>query len=217
MSERLSMRVKLKVLNGQSAGREVKVPETGMLIGRSEECHLRPKSDAVSRCHCEISAGDDLLVIRDLGSKNGTYVNGSRIEGDTKISSGDRLLIGKLELEVIIKVAEPQPERPQDEPGSATDEKSWAVDDDINSWLEESDKSHGDTDLDTRQFQIDELQRASNESTLNTLKDSAVEDTDIADDSQKKKPPGKLPPREPDSVSSKAAANDILKRFFNRP
>ncbi|MEO1973268.1 MAG: FHA domain-containing protein [Pirellulaceae bacterium] len=209
------MRVKLKVLNGQSAGREVKVPETGLLIGRSEECHLRPKSDAVSRCHCEISVGDDVLVIRDLGSKNGTYVNGSRIESDTKISSGDQLLIGKLELEVIIKVAEPQPERTQDEPGSAADENSWAVDDDINSWLEESNKSHGDPD--TRQFQIDELQRASNESTLNTIKDSAVEDTDIADDSQEKKPPGKLPPRQPDSVSSKAAANDILKRFFNRP
>ncbi|MFP6674559.1 MAG: FHA domain-containing protein [Pirellulaceae bacterium] len=211
------MRAKLKVLNGKSAGREVNVPETGMLIGRSEECHLRPKSDAVSRCHCEISVGDDRLVIRDLGSKNGTYVNGSRIESDTKISSGDQLLIGKLELEVIIKVAEPQPERTQDEPGSATDGGSWAVDDDINSWLEESDKSRGDTDPDTRQFQIDELQRASNESTLNTLKDSAVEDTDIADDSNNKKKPGKLPPREPDSVSSKAAANDILKRFFNRP
>jgi pSer/pThr/pTyr-binding forkhead associated (FHA) protein len=213
--ERLSMRAKLKVLNGKSAGREVKVPQTGMLIGRSEECHLRPKSDAVSRCHCELSFEDDKLVIRDLGSKNGTYVNGKKIDDNRELNAGDQLLIGKLELEVMIKVAEPvqpQPDRP------STEESSWAVDDDISSWLEDASQAdQGDANPDTRQFRIEELQRASNESTLNTLKDSAVKDTNVAPESGEKEQAGKLPPRKPDSDSSKAAANNILKRFFNRP
>jgi pSer/pThr/pTyr-binding forkhead associated (FHA) protein len=204
------MRIKLKVLNGKSAGREVKVPETGFLIGRSQECHLRPKSDAVSRRHCEILVEDEKPIIRDLGSKNGTCVNGKKIDGECVLATGDELLIGKLELEVILEV--PKPVAPQPSP----DDDSWAVDDDISTWLEDGDANARGTpmDPDTRQFKVEDIQQTvTDESTLNSLEDESMEETKGGSS----KGPGKLPPRKPDSENSKVAADDILKRFFNRP
>jgi predicted component of type VI protein secretion system len=230
------MRVKLKVLNGKSAGREVKVPDTGFLIGRSQECHLRPKSDAISRQHCEIVIDDGKLLIRDMGSKNGTYVNGKRIDGQVQLTQGDQLLVGKLELEVIIDVPAPAPVAPpatsnaggaaNSSTGTDTDsgttdgkEDSWALDDDISTWLDDGESSGGGSgDPDTRQFKLDELQQTvSDESTLNAMKDASMEETTSSDNDNKKKEPGKLPSRHADSDDSKAAADDILKRFFNRP
>ena len=244
------MRVKLKVLNGKSAGREVKVPDTGFLIGRSQECHLRPKSDAISRQHCEIVIDDARLLVRDMGSKNGTYVNGKRIDGQVELTQGDQLLVGKLELEVIIDVPAPAPVAPPAasnatggaansstgaDSGSSTGaanssstgadsgstdskEDSWALDDDISTWLEDGESSgRGSGDPDTRQFKLDELQQTvTDESPLDAMKDASMEDTTSNDDT-KKKVPGKLPSRHADSDDSKAAADDILKRFFNRP
>ena len=49
------MHVKLKVLRGASAGKEVAVKGPRFFIGRSEECHLRVNSDAISRRHCAIT------------------------------------------------------------------------------------------------------------------------------------------------------------------
>lgn len=215
------MRVKLKVLNGKSAGREVKVPETGFLIGRSQECHLRPKSDAISRQHCEITIDGDTVVIRDKGSKNGTYVNGKRIDGEQQLSQGDQLLVGKLELEVIIHIQAPVAPLPPAGNGAGEDSKedSWAIDDDISTWLEDGETAgRSGSDPDTRQFKVDELHQT-DESTLNELKDESMEDTTAGGTAKgsKKKEPGKLPPRQNDSEDSKAAADDILKRFFNRP
>ena len=228
------MRVKLKVLNGKSAGREVKVADTGFLIGRSQECHLRPKSDAISRQHCEIVIDDARLLVRDMGSKNGTYVNGKRIDGQVELTQGDQLLVGKLELEVIIDVPAPAPVAPPaasnatggaansstgaDSGSTDSKEDSRALDDDISTWLEDDESSdRGSGEPDTRQFKLDELQQTvTDESPLDAMKDASMEDTTSNDDT-KKKVPGKLPSRDADSGDSKAAADDILKRFFNRP
>ena len=73
------MHVKLKVLRGASAGREVGIRGAKFFIGRSEECQLRANSDAISRRHCAITISDTEIAIQDLGSRNGTYVNGERI------------------------------------------------------------------------------------------------------------------------------------------
>ena len=46
------MEVSLKVVVGANAGKELKVPGPKFFIGRAEDCHLRPKSDLISRHHC---------------------------------------------------------------------------------------------------------------------------------------------------------------------
>lgn len=103
------MDVRLKVLKGSNSGKEVRVPQPQALIGRSEECHLRPQSEAVGRRHCVLLVRESKVIIQDLGSRNGTFVNGERISKETALSSGDVLGIGPLEFEIIIESLERLP------------------------------------------------------------------------------------------------------------
>ncbi|HEV7998684.1 MAG TPA: FHA domain-containing protein [Planctomycetaceae bacterium] len=86
----------LKILNGPSAGQTV--PISGKLIvGREEDCHLRPASEFVSRHHCVLLLDEFTLRIRDLGSKNGTFVNSRRVGRAEKILfDGDMVSVGEL-------------------------------------------------------------------------------------------------------------------------
>jgi pSer/pThr/pTyr-binding forkhead associated (FHA) protein len=97
------MKVILKVLVGKSTGKEIAIPAPRFLIGRSNDCHLRPKSDSISRNHCTILTRKDRVMVRDLNSRNGTFVNGERISDDAQIRDGDQLQVGKLEFQVIVK------------------------------------------------------------------------------------------------------------------
>ena len=99
------MEVRLKVLVGRSAGQEIAVPGPSFLIGRSDECRLRPKSEFISRRHCEIVLEDSRAVIRDLGSRTGTFVNGTTIppKRSLELQSGDTVKVGPLEFSVLIK------------------------------------------------------------------------------------------------------------------
>jgi pSer/pThr/pTyr-binding forkhead associated (FHA) protein len=66
-------------------------------VGRSPECHVRipPEQGAsVSRVHCEIAIGESGVVVRDAGSRNGTFVNGSKIQGAHPIIVGDKVTLG---------------------------------------------------------------------------------------------------------------------------
>jgi pSer/pThr/pTyr-binding forkhead associated (FHA) protein len=49
------------------------------LIGRDEDCDIRFDQKSISKLHCVIAKTDGLLLIRDLGSTNGTRVNGQRV------------------------------------------------------------------------------------------------------------------------------------------
>ncbi|MEM8680437.1 MAG: FHA domain-containing protein [Planctomycetota bacterium] len=64
------------------------------LIGRSLEADLKVGVSTVSRQHCEIYEFEHELVVNDLGSSNGTFVNDERIEGPTFLSPGDELRVG---------------------------------------------------------------------------------------------------------------------------
>lgn len=60
-----------------------------ILIGRSGDCDVPLGSKFVSRHHARIFRGDDGWLIEDLSSRNGTVVNGERIEAATPIGAGD--------------------------------------------------------------------------------------------------------------------------------
>lgn len=64
------------------------------VIGRREDCDLRIPVGDVSRKHCRIVKDGDSLRIEDLGSSNGTYHNGVRVEKDVAISAGDSVQVG---------------------------------------------------------------------------------------------------------------------------
>lgn len=94
------MEVKLVVANGKNVGQEIPVTGPKFLIGRADDCQLRPRSDVISRYHCVILVEEEFLVVRDFGSKNGTYVNDEQIMGEQELHDGDRLRVGQLEFRV---------------------------------------------------------------------------------------------------------------------
>jgi predicted component of type VI protein secretion system len=94
------MVTKLVVASGKSAGRSISIKRNKLLIGRAEECDVRPLSEEVSRRHCAVIVGPADVWVEDLGSRNGTLVNGTRIEAKTKLVDGDMIRVGSLELRV---------------------------------------------------------------------------------------------------------------------
>jgi len=108
----------LKVLSGRHQGKVVSLTTKKFLVGRGDDCHMRPNNDLVSRHHCVFNLDDYSVRLRDLGSTNGTFVNDEQIRGQVELKTGDRVRIGKLDLEVTIKqgapVAAAVPEEPEE-------------------------------------------------------------------------------------------------------
>ena len=90
------MTVKLLVVHGRPQGKALLFPRGEFVFGRGVECHIRSNSDWVSRQHCLLRVGDDGVHLRDLGSRNGTLVNGARVQGERRLQSGDKLQVGAL-------------------------------------------------------------------------------------------------------------------------
>ena len=221
------MKLKLKVLQGASANQEIAIPVAKFLVGRGEECHLRPKSPAISRHHCAILTANGQASVKDLGSKNGTFVNEKRIEGLTSIKSGDVLSFGPLTFEVVIDHTLGGIKRPKVRDIADVAErtqKDVMQEDDIASWLEEGNVSGRIDDTSTRQFKIEEkpVPVEEDEDDGDTTIMTTTETDETMDDSsskkkKKKKEYGKLPPRTANNADSSVdAANDAIKRYFNR-
>jgi len=220
------MHVRLKVLQGSHSGKELKIPTPKCLIGRADDCHLKPQSDAISRHHCVIVTTENEVVVRDLKSRNGTYVNDERVTEEAVLLHGDVLRVGPLQFELNIEPSAAKPKRPKvadmkeavarTAEGSSVNSTSDL--DDVSNWLDEADteeKSRRTTDPETRQFRLDETITPEAAASQGKVSDSA---TIVAGFKRPdKKAPGKLPPRPATSkADSREAAADMLKKFFNR-
>jgi pSer/pThr/pTyr-binding forkhead associated (FHA) protein len=95
------MIVQLVVATENRKGQVIPVTGEKFIIGRADDCHLKPRSELISRYHCAILVGEN-VVVRDLGSKNGVRLNGEKINAEQKLKNGDRLAIGPLEFFVHI-------------------------------------------------------------------------------------------------------------------
>jgi pSer/pThr/pTyr-binding forkhead associated (FHA) protein len=101
------MNARIKVLAGPLTGQTIPIRGAKLLIGREEDCHLRPESEFISRHHCAFLLDDYTLRVRDLGSKNGTFVNGRRIgAGETILLHDDVVAIGEMSFR--IELGQPQ-------------------------------------------------------------------------------------------------------------
>jgi predicted component of type VI protein secretion system len=226
------MQVKLKVLAGSSEGKEIAVNTDKFLIGRADECQLRPKSESVSRRHCAIVQKDGRVLLVDLKSRNGTFVNEKQLSADKAkiLKDGDILRVGKLEFQIAIEVGIGGAKKPEVKDikeaaeraaqTSSGDSKFEQID--ISQWLEEADtiqRSKGDPE--TRQLVLDDTTRISAEAAQEATDSNSGDSQEIDSTSSKLKRPDKKPPQKlpktntgPSTGSSRDAANETLKKFF---
>ena len=95
------MSVQLIVAAGNRTGQVIPVAGEKFIIGRAADCHLQPSSELISRYHCAILVGND-VVVRDLGSRNGVRLNGEKISAEKQLTNGDKLVVGPLEFYIKI-------------------------------------------------------------------------------------------------------------------
>jgi pSer/pThr/pTyr-binding forkhead associated (FHA) protein len=90
------MRVLLVPVDG---GTPIEIVKDLVLVGRKEDCDLQLDHKSISKLHCVIVKTDGLLLLRDLGSTNGTRVNGQRVRRAALLPN-DQLNIASLRFKV---------------------------------------------------------------------------------------------------------------------
>lgn len=114
----------LIVNTGKHKGKKIVLPDKEVIIGRDETSFIRMTSSEVSRQHCSLTPTEKGLLVRDLGSQNGTIVNNVKIEAETLLRPGDKLQIGPIHFEL---------------EGARPAKAAAGLDEDIFGWLSESD------------------------------------------------------------------------------
>ena len=155
------MQVKLVLQSGSQAGKAMVCPPK-CLIGRSDECQIRPQHDAISRKHCLITIKDNEVTVRDLGSRNGTFVNDQRVKEEAVVLSNDVIRVGQIAFKVVIEETAMKPKKPVvkdvlDAAKRTIGSSSGSTQDlsDVHRWLEEEDtkeKARRIAEPETRQF-----------------------------------------------------------------
>jgi predicted component of type VI protein secretion system len=235
------MKTSLKVVGGKNDGREIAIKVSKFIIGRGEKAHLRPSSDLVSRHHCAIRVRDGKVTIEDLKSRNGTYVNGEKLEGVHIAKAGDKLRVGRLQLEMIIDHAAAGARKPKVKDvaeaaartASTKAPKNQSLDESITDWLSDDDddspsigNERGYRSSETAQLSMDdttqiksplkEEPKAEGDETI-AMDSAEVEALNEGEESKSKERYGKLPTREAEKhESSTHAADDVLRKFFSR-
>jgi len=102
------MKVHLEVADQKANVKRV-VLKSSTLIGRGQDCSLKIASSKVSRRHCLITLRDSQVLVRDLGSANGTFLNGKQIppKKNVRVPPGTKLSIGPAEF--VIRFDAPAP------------------------------------------------------------------------------------------------------------
>jgi pSer/pThr/pTyr-binding forkhead associated (FHA) protein len=97
----LRMEARFTVISGPFRGQTFQIPRGKFIIGREPDCHLLLNGSFVSRHHCVLLMDDYTVRIRDLGSKNGTYVNGDLAPtGERILAHGDTVRVADLVIRV---------------------------------------------------------------------------------------------------------------------
>lgn len=223
--------MKLIVLAGAKQGTEVPIKKDKFIIGRSRECTLRAGSDAISRHHCAILRSGDDFKIRDLGSRNGTYVNDEKIAEETLLAHGDVVRVGPLTFQCAATADIDRSKKPKvkdvAEAVSRTSQSSAqhdsdVMEDDISRWLLGPEPGSAALN-ETQNFRIDDthtMQTSRNSETIE-IPVEPEDEAEVVDDAagkKGKKVVGKLPPLPPkkSAKDSREAAADVLRELNRR-
>lgn len=217
------MQVSLKVVSGTHEGKVIPIKDEKFLIGRGESCQLRPKSESISRKHCAIVQKDGRLLLVDLKSRNGTFINEKQVSSDKAkiLKNGDRLRCGQLEFEILLEVGianskQPEVQSVKDAAGRMTEHSNQDSREsvDIGSWLSEADQVDRSVEIETRQIAMEDTTQLEGKQIADA--DSAVPQPAKLKRPEKREPI-KLPKQlqtGPASKDTKDAASETLKKYF---
>jgi pSer/pThr/pTyr-binding forkhead associated (FHA) protein len=91
----------LRVVSGGALANKEFVVGDEATIGRGQGCQVQLADAMVSQLHARLFRNDKGLHIEDLGSTNGTSLNGRKVGGPARLKKGDRIRVGPIELEVL--------------------------------------------------------------------------------------------------------------------
>ncbi|MGE0707006.1 MAG: protein kinase [Planctomycetota bacterium] len=106
----MSHTLRLQFTSGHHQGQtlEFEAPRT-LILGRSSQTDVQIYDERISRRHCAIRLDAERVRIKDLGSGNGTFVNGAQIR-ETELASGDKLRLGQTDIDIQLQKEGPLPE-----------------------------------------------------------------------------------------------------------
>lgn len=200
------MQMKLKVVGGANEGQEVPISAPKFLIGRARDCHLRANSDMISRHHCVLLVEADLAAVRDFGSRNGTFVNGEKVQGECRLHSGDHLEVGPLKFEVVLSVVTKGKKRPKVQDVSDAVQRSVGSD-----GLDEMDMADF---LSQEEDTVSMRAQAADDTTEEAAAATVAGESESEETTRNKKGAIKLPAIE--AEDSTAAAAEFLRRMNRR-
>ena len=198
------MDVKLIVVGGKNAGRQLPISVPRFVIGRGADCQLRPGSPLVGTHHCAILVEEGRAVLEDLGTPGGTFVNGKQVTGRRELRTGDRLRIGPLEFEVQLTVTVGGKKKSKvqsiQEAAARLAETADRDEIDVSVWIGDSstDESIGEI--------LQERRQAASDWADETPTDPHVE----------AKPAAKPGEAKPATGTSRDAAADVLRQLFGK-
>jgi pSer/pThr/pTyr-binding forkhead associated (FHA) protein len=204
------MSVQLVVASGSRVGQVIPIVGDRFVIGRADDCNLKPRSELISRYHCEIFLEDGDVFVRDMGSKNGIFLNEIKITETRELKNGDKLAIGPLEFFVHLAVEMKAQKMPKVQSVSDAVARTVALqaggtqksqEDAITDWLLTAGES-GD-ELATRTIDASALLsqlHAQSEDASGREKEEEKEDTGTRSSSG--------------HASSRDAASELLRKFF---
>ena len=227
------MDVVLKVLEGAKHGAKIAVKKSEFTIGRAQECSLCAGSTAVSRKHCLITRDENRVTVQDLGSRNGTLINGEKTEGAVELKSGDELTVGPLKFLVTISTGIANEKKPQvksvaEAVNRAASDSSTIDVDDISQWLLGPAGNDASAGAETQTIMMDDTNagKVTTPAPIEVPEQPAEESAEESHESEehaeedkgKKKGPGKLPtmPAKPGTKDSREAAMEALRNWNRR-
>ena len=97
-----SMRL-LRICSGKQKGKKILLPDKEVILGKGKGAHLKHNAPNLEDHHCTLKPVEEGIVVRDLGSVSGTWVNGDRVEGKAILPPNGVLQVGALLLRLLAK------------------------------------------------------------------------------------------------------------------
>jgi len=112
---------------GELHGQIIPISRSAFVIGRGTHSSLQLTSRFISRRHCALFVRGAKIFVEDFASRNGTFVNGARIQGQHQLRSGDHLHVGPLEFQLQVEESQELSSAGPNQECDVSSEHGWRI------------------------------------------------------------------------------------------